>query len=432
MKRLGIMKETKNRWERRVPLNPDAVRQLVEKGYEVYVQPSDIRIYTNEEYEDVGATLQDDLSTCDLIVGVKEIPSEHILSEIPHLFFSHTIKGQSHNMPMLRDILRKNATLIDYERIVDEEGRRLVFFGQYAGYAGTIDTLWALGQRLKARKGIETPFLKLKRAYEYETVEDAVTHLREIGAEIEKKGLPKEIAPLNIFVLGYGHVAQGCMHILSALPVIEAEPDELATLAQGYRTNKVYVTVFKEKHLVERKDGEPFNLRNYYNHGGEYRSRMKYYLPYCSVYLNAIFWAPGYPVFLKNRDMEAMQGPDQKLIAIGDITCDIDGSVQATVKSTEPDNPVFIYNALTGEATDGLEGEGFADMAVDNLPCEFSKEASNYFTTALLPYIEAMLTNDYRKPIKDSILPEPIRRAVLVHHGKLEHDYKFMYQFIEE
>jgi alpha-aminoadipic semialdehyde synthase len=432
MKRLGIMKETKSIWERRVPLNPDAVRTLVEKGYEVFVQPSDIRIYTDAEYKAAGALIQDDLSTCDLIIGVKEIPVEHILPEVPHLFFSHTIKGQSHNMPMLRDILRKNATLIDYERIVDSDGRRLVFFGQYAGYAGTIETLWALGQRLKAWKGIDTPFLKLKRPYEYDSVADAVEHVREIGREIEDKGLPKEITPLNIFVLGYGNVAQGCMHILSALPTIEVEPDELAPLSQGYRSNKVYITVFKEKHLVERKDGDPFNLRNYFNHGGEYRSRMKYYLPYCSVYINAIFWAPGYPIFLKDINMVDMQGDDQKLIVIGDITCDIDGSVQATVKSTQPDNPVFIYNAITQDVTDGFAGEGFCDMAVDNLPCEFSKEASNYFTSALLPYMEAMLNNDYRKPIKDSILPEPIRQAVLVHHGKLEHDYKFMYQFIEE
>jgi len=430
MKTLGIRRETKNRWEARVPLNPAAVKELVDKGYAVRVQPSDIRIYRDEEYAAAGATITMDLNGCDLILGVKEVPENEIMPGVPHLFFSHVIKGQTYNMPLLQKVLDTHTTLLDYEKITDENNLRLVFFGKYAGNAGMVDTLWGLGRRLKAQKGLDTPFLKVKRAYEYHSVHDAVRHLAEIGEEIERDGLPEEICPLNIFLLGYGHVATGCREILSALPIMEIDPEFLQDGTRCRDSHKIYLSVFKEEHLVERKDGAKFVLQNYYKHGNEYRSRMEQYLPHCSVYVNAIYWAPGYPVFLKQSELARMQGPAQKLIIIGDITCDINGSVQATLKATEPDKPIYIYNALTGEMTDGLEGEGYADCAVDNLPCEFSREASDYFTSTLSPFIEAMLHADYEKGIHQAGLPEEIERACIAHHGKLEPAFKYLYEYL--
>ncbi|MCD4651425.1 MAG: hypothetical protein K8S56_06530, partial [Candidatus Cloacimonetes bacterium] len=204
MKLLGIRKETKNKWEARVPLNPEAVRELVERGVRVKVQPSAIRVYKDEEYVKAGAEICEDLSDCSFILGVKEIPIDDILPGIPQLFFSHVIKGQDYNMHLLQKILDSEATLLDYEKITDVEDRRLVFFGRYAGNAGMVETLWGLGQRLKEKYGVETPFLRMKQAYQYNSVPDAVEHLKSIGKEIKQNGLGKSIHPLVFFVMGYG------------------------------------------------------------------------------------------------------------------------------------------------------------------------------------------------------------------------------------
>ncbi len=431
MKTLGIVKETKNKWERRVPLNPSAVKELIQKGFEVIVQPSRTRIYKNEEYRSVGAKLSEDLSRCNFIIGVKEILIDAIIPEKPYLFFSHVIKGQDYNMPLLQKILDEKVTLLDYEKIIDAKNQRLIFFGKFAGNAGMVDTLHGLGQRLKQHHGLDTPFLKIKQSYKYDSVQDAIEQLKIIGKEIEENGLPKEITPLNIFLLGYGHVATGCQEILAALPIVEIDPDKLAEHSQNYNNNKIYLSVFKEKHLVKRKDGNQFNLQDYYNNNSEYKSRMMQYLSFCSVYMNAIYWNPECPVFLPNSVLEKMQGQNPKLMIIGDISCDINGSVQATVKYATPDDPVFIFNAKTGEVTDGFMGEGFADMAVDNLPCEFSKEASDYFSDVLMPFMKKMLMNDYSKDIENSNLPEEIKKACIVHHGKLQLEYKYLEEFLK-
>jgi len=325
MRTLGIIKETKNIWERRVPLNPQAVNELVKKGFEVIIQPSENRIYTNEEYTNAGAKICDDLAKCDFIIGVKEIPIDALIPGKPHLFFSHTIKGQDYNMLLLQKILDKKITLLDYEKIEDEKNRRLVFFGKFAGNAGMVDTLHGLGQRLKEHYNLETPFLKIKNSYKYDSVNDTIEHLKKLGKEIEEQGLPKEITPLNIFLLGYGHVSQGSQEILAALPIEKIEPDELVEKSENYKENKIYLSVFKEEHLVERKDGREFSLQDYFENNSAYKSRLERYLPYCSVYMNGIYWTPECPVFLPNSYLKKIQDEDPKLLIIGDITCDIEG-----------------------------------------------------------------------------------------------------------
>ncbi|NQT65202.1 MAG: hypothetical protein HQ554_03375 [FCB group bacterium] len=431
MKTLGIIKETKNKWERRVPLNPQAVQELIQKDFEVIIQPSEIRIYKDEEYRLVGAKLSSDLSKCDFIIGVKEIPIDDLIPNKPHLFFSHTIKGQDYNMTLLQKILDDKITLLDYEKIEDNENRRLVFFGKFAGYAGMVDTLHGLGQRLKQQFNIETPFLKVKHSYQYESVTDAIDQISVIGKEIEKDGLPAEITPLNIFLLGYGHVAQGCQEILTALPIVEISPDQLEEQSRNYSNNKIYLSIFKEEYLVERKDGGDFSLHDYFENNSAYKSQLEPYLQYCSIYMNAIYWTPDCPVFLPNSYLKKIQDVNPKLLIIGDITCDIEGSVQATIKSTWPDNPVFVYNTKTGKETDGYGGEGFAVMAVDNLPCEFPKEASDTFSKSLMPFMEQMLLNDYSKSIADSSLPNEIKSACITHQGKLKKDFQYLEAFIK-
>jgi len=430
MKRLGIMKETKNCWERRVPMNPQSVKKLVNDGYQVVIQPSKIRIYRDEEYRDAGAELHDDLSNCDIIVGVKEIPIESLIPGKPHLFFSHTIKGQDYNMPLLQYFLDSKSTLLDYEKIIDEKSKRLVFFGKFAGNAGMVDALWAAGQRYLQEYGIETPFLKVKQSYQYESLKQCLAELKEIGEEIKRDGLPAEICPFNICLLGYGNVSIGCQEILAAFPIHQVEPPALAGLEINHRTDEMYLSIFKEEHLVERKDGTGFELSDYFVNGDQYKSKMEQYLPYCTMYMSGIYWASGYPVFLKNSELGKLQSEQPKLVMIGDITCDIEGSIEATRKVTMPDNPVFIYNPTTDELTDRFKGEGFAVCAIDNLPCEFPREASDFFNSVLEPFVPAMLDNDYDSSIADSTLPEEIKPACIAHQGKLEDNYKYLEEFL--
>ena len=182
---IGIRRADKNKWEKRTPLIPEDIKYLKEKyGIQSLVQPSKIRAYTNDQYSAAGADVVEDIQSSNTIFAVKEIPLHFYRKEKTYIFFSHTIKGQSYNMPLLRKMMQLKCNLIDYERIVDESNRRLIFFGKYAGIAGMVETLHALGQKLKL-KGYKTPLEKIKQAYQYDSIEEATRVLKEIGDEIK-------------------------------------------------------------------------------------------------------------------------------------------------------------------------------------------------------------------------------------------------------
>ena len=195
---IGIRREDKNRWERRVPLIPEHVKEFKEKhGIETIIQPSQIRVYSEDEYTKAGAVVQEDLSNCPTVFAVKEIPIDFFEYGKTYIFFSHTIKGQKYNMPMLKKMMDLKCNLIDYEKIVDERGYRLVFFGRFAGLAGMIDTLWAFGRRLNS-KNIDTPFNEIKQTVHYKSLNEIKEHLEKIGKKIQQNGLPESLTPLVI------------------------------------------------------------------------------------------------------------------------------------------------------------------------------------------------------------------------------------------
>ncbi len=188
-KRIGIRREDRSPWERRVPLIPEHVKELSEKhGIKFWVQSSKIRIFSDEDYLHVDAKVEDSLSHCPIIFAVKEIPVHLIEHGKVYIFFSHTTKGQKHNMPMLKKMIDEKCTLIDYEKILDEKGQRLVFFGTQAGQAGMVDSLWAYGQKLKI-EGIETQFSMLRQSYEYLSLKEAKEKIKKIGKSINDEGL---------------------------------------------------------------------------------------------------------------------------------------------------------------------------------------------------------------------------------------------------
>ena len=432
---LGIRREDKNPWERRVPLIPVHARELLRKfPLDIKIQPSPIRVFSDEDYRREGVIVSEDLSSCSIVLAVKEIPEDFFREERVYVFFSHTIKGQPHNMPMLKRIMERRSSLIDYEKIVDDKGRRLVFFGRQAGLAGMIDTLWALGRRLSL-EGIKNPFSEIRQTIEYASLVEAKEAVQKVGWEIHNQGLAPSLVPLVIAFLGYGHVSKGAQEIFDLLPFEEVAPDRVKDLFKKshYSDKKVYKTVFKEEHLVVPKPGRPaFDLQDYYHNPQNYRPVFERLLACFAVVVNAIYWAPQYPRFITKKALrrlwEGARPP--RLRVVGDITCDIDGSLECTVKSTEPDRPVFTYDVDKDEAVDGFTGRGPAVMAVDNLPAEISLESSVFFSQTLAPFIPGLAGADFKTEFARCGLPPELRRATVLYRGELTPDFSYMREFI--
>ncbi|HDL86659.1 MAG TPA: hypothetical protein ENH11_10125, partial [Candidatus Acetothermia bacterium] len=384
-------------------------------------------------YERVGVKVVDDLASCPVILGIKEVPIPVLEPEKTYIFFSHTIKGQPYNMPMLQKMLDLSCTLIDYEKITDENGRRLIFFGNFAGLAGMIDTLWTLSRRLEAQ-GIDNPFTQVKRAFDYPDLQAAKDELKELGERIAADGLPEEITPLVIGFAGYGNVSRGAQEILGLLPVEEISPQDLPTLSASHprASNTIFKVVFKEQDMAEPLDSShPFELQEYYAHPERFRGIFNRHLPYLDVLMNCIYWEPRYPRLLSKEQARELYGGEQpRLKVIGDITCDIEGAIECTVKATEPDNPVFVYDPATERAIDGVEGNGPVIMSVEILPTELPRESSTYFSGVLKKYVPAITSADYAASFADLDLPPEIKRAVIVHRGKLTPDYRYIGQYL--
>ena len=359
--KVGIRREDKNKWESRVPLIPEDIERLIQaRDIDVLIQPSSIRAYTDQEYEEAGALVQEDLSECDLILAVKEIPIDFFQPKKTYMFFSHTIKGQDYNIPIIKKMMRLKDNLIDYETITNEEGRRLIFFGRFAGLAGMMDTFWALNKRLRY-ESINSPLEQLKPTLEYESLAKAKQHYREVGEVLKSKGLPGTITPLVVGISGYGNVSHGAQEMIDLLPHEDIKAAELEDFVESgnYANNKIYKVVFKEEDMVQRLNGNSFKLADYYQHPENYTSKFKQYLPYLTVLVNAIYWDDRYPrLITKEHTQELYASPDTKLKVIGDISCDIEGAIESTVKITNPGNPVFVYDTQKETAVDGVHGKG--------------------------------------------------------------------------
>ncbi len=429
---IGIRREDKSIWERRVPLIPEHVRELKERGVDVVVQPSDIRVIVEDEYVAAGATIEEDLSKCPTVIAVKEMPATFFFENGTYVFFSHTIKGQSYNMAMLKRMMELGCQLIDYERVVDDKNRRLIFFGWHAGVAGMIESLVALGQRLK-KDGFKNPLTALKQPHEYGSIREIKTALEVIGHWIESGGLPEEVLPLTVGFAGYGNVAMGAQEMLDVLPTKEVSPADLSSITSdtpGAR-NTIFKVVFKEEDMVVPKnEGDSFELQDYYDHPEKYVGIFENYLPNLSVLVNCIYWDEKYPR-LVTKDYLKNRWNNGRLKVIGDISCDIDGSIEATAKATEPGDPCFVWDPATDSVTDGVEGNGPVIMAVDILPSELPRDASAYFSNVLKEFIPAIAEADFGVDFDDLELPAPIKKALILHRGKLTPDYEYISNFLD-
>lgn len=432
--KIGIRHEDKYLMERRVAIIPSHAKKLIdEQGLEILVEQSHKRIFTHQEFENAGAKIVNDVREAPVIFGVKEMPVEYFENDKTYIFFSHVIKGQSYNMPMLKKMMEKKVNLIEYEKVVDEMGRRLIFFGRFAGLAGMINSLWSLGQRLKVQ-GIETPFLQIKQSHHYDSLEEAKHVISKVGQEIIENGLPAELTPLTIGITGYGNVSNGAQEIAALLPIKEITPAELLALKGNNKMpdNVLYKVVFKEWDLSRPKDAKmEFELSHYYAHPEMYTSDFEQYIPYLTILMNCMYWNDRYPRIVTKDYLEKLYSDGQpKLTVIGDVTCDPDGSIECTHKGTEIEDPVFVYNPFSRKPNMGFEGEGILVMAVDILPSELSRESSIAFSNALSGYIKAIAAADYTKEFELLDLPNPIKKAMILHNGELTPDFKYIEQYL--
>ncbi len=432
--KVGIRYEDRFKLERRVAITPQLLKQLKEKeGLEFYVEKSEKRIFSDEEFAQAGAQIVDDVRPyAPVIFGVKEMPAGYFEENKTYIFFSHTIKGQSYNMPLLKEMVEKKVNLIDYEKITNENGQRLIFFGHFAGLAGMINSLWSLGLRLKAQ-GIETPFLKLQQSHKYSSLEEAKKVISQIGFEIAQKGLPAELTPLVIAFTGYGNVSKGAQEIAALLPIKEISPEELLSLKkQKNPENVLYKVVFQEKDLARRLDGSPFELQDYYQHPEKYEGTFEQYIPEITILMNCMYWDSRYPKLITKEYLKNKFDPaTHSLRVVGDVTCDPGGSIECTYDCTLIEDPVFVYNPKTGEVQKGFEGEGILVMAVDILPSELPRESSEAFSKALYKYIPAVVRADYSKPFEELDLPAPMKRALILHNGKFTPDFEYMEEYLK-
>ncbi len=433
--KIGVRREDINRWERRVPLIPSHARELAEKHrLDFRVQPSAIRVFTDADYRAAAIAVEEGLSPCRVVFALKEIPLDLIERDKVYVFFSHTTKGQSQNMPMLKRLMDLGCTLIDYEKMVDEKGRRVLYFGNYAGHAGMIDTLWALGRRLDA-EGVANPFSLLEPTHRYQNLVEAKEAVGKLAWKIVKDGLPRELGTVVFGFFGYGHVSQGAQEIFDILPVETVRPSDVPRLVESGAgvPGRLYKTVFHEEDMVRPRDpGRAFDLQDYYENPQTYRPVTEDYVPYLTVLVNGIYWTPKFPKYVSKPFLKDLyrSGARPRLKVIGDITCDINGSIESTVQPTDSEDPVYVYDPAADRPLMGFEGRGPAVLAVYNLPAELPLESSTYFSGKLKDHVPAIAAADYGGRFESCGLPDVLRRAVILYRGELAPDYAYLAKYL--
>jgi len=420
---LAIRRENVD-WERRAPFTPAQVGALKAQnpGLKVLIQPSNQRCFGIHEYEAVGAVESEDLSSADFIVGVKQVAIDQLLEGKTYMFFSHTIKGQKDNMPMLDAILDKKIRLIDYEKLQkDGHGHRTVAFGKWAGVAGAIDILSCLGMKLQALK-MDSPFFRIARPHNYSSIDECYRHLRaNIQPELEAFAR-KRNHPFTFVCTGNGNVSQGAQEVLNQLGIEWVAPRDLKAVKESgrYDKTKIYGTVVDLKdHLSHERHGR-FNIQDFLERPDKYKSNFRDEIaPYANVIINGILWMPGHPRLLSNEDLPALK----HLYAVADITADPDGSLEFMQECTSLDDPYRFFDTEKQESRYGFTGNGFNYSSVDNLPTQVAPEASAFFGEHLSHLVPDLLkAADPEKTLQnlfaDGLNPE-VANAIITSEGGL-------------
>lgn len=437
---MAIRREDINVWERRAPIAPSHVTELIHKGVKVLVQPSTRRAYTMDEYERAGAVITEDLSPASLIIGVKAVPVDLLIPNKTYAFFSHTIKAQEANMPLLDAMLEKNIQLVDYEKMVDYKGQRVCAFGKFAGVGGMINILHGLGLRLLAL-GHHTPFMYMGATHNYKNSRAAKLAIYELGEDIRAGKLPAHFGPLSFVFTGSGNVSQGAQEMFQELPHIYVEPHELKKAIQCTDHRKVIGTVVSREDYLVPKAGGVFDAEEYDAHPDRYRSTFAETIaPYMNVLVNGTYWAPNVPRLLTCDDArnllktlkrssayDGCPSLPQRLLAICDISADCDGSLAFMTECTTIEYPFHLYNIKSGTSQIGMAGDGVLICSIDNLPAQLPREATDYFGKLLVPWLQEMVDSDAKSPFeKQNHFTDTVKNAIITSNGQLTPNYKYI------
>lgn len=438
---LGIRREDASIWERRAPLAPAHVRKLVRRGVKVLVQPSNRRAYPLQAYVNAGAIIQEDISEAEVIIGVKQVPVDSLLPNKTYCFFSHTIKAQEDNMPLLDAILERNIRLVDYEKMVSDN-QRVVAFGRYAGLAGFINILHGLGLRLLAL-GHHTPFMHIGPAHNYRNSGMAAQAVRDCGYEIALGMMPKSIGPLTFVFTGSGNVSQGAQEMFQELPYEYVEPKDLPQVAHFGTTNKVYASVVRrDDHLARKSDGG-FDPDEYERNPELYYSSFATNIaPFASVIINGIYWAVNSPRLITIPDAKRLlKSPEtpwipssvgspalpHRLLAICDISADPGGSIEFMSDCTTIDTPFCLYDADNHRQIDNsFAGPGVLVCSIDNMPTQIPLEATDAFGNMLYPYMSDIIRSDATKSLEEESFGPVVSGAVIASNGKLTPNFEYI------
>jgi alpha-aminoadipic semialdehyde synthase len=423
---IGLRRESKNYWERRVGLVPDHVASLVQMGIRVIVQPSMTRCFTDTEFLRAGGEINEDLSEAQLIIGIKEVPIHELLPNRTYMFFSHTLKGQSYNMPLLDALLSKNIRHIDHECIKNAQGR-LVAFGTFAGNAGVIDFIQGLGKYLLMR-GLANPFLYERFSYMYYSLEEAFENIRKIGKIIESQGIPSVLRPMVWGITGTGRCAEGALAALVNLPHKIISPDQLETLEESEESREViYIVQFGTKDMYCRVNDGGFDRDEYRKQPELYRSVFKEkFSDKLAVIVNCIYYEEKYPKILTVNDLQQGTG---KLLGVCDISCDYLGSVEICRKFTTPEDPFFLYNPSDNRIYTLVQENAKNSIlyhSMDFLPSELPRDASNHFSNKLFDYVVELAADDANTPFEDLQLNPDIKNGIMTCHGKLTPNFEYI------
>lgn len=395
---IGIIREGKVPPDERVPLTPAQLKEIASTHPEltIKVQSSPVRRIKDEEYAAAGFAPVDSVADCDILVGVKEVPTDELISAKTYFFFSHTIKMQPYNKGLLQAIMQRGITLIDWECLTDAQGRRLIGFGRYAGIVGAYNGLRAFGQK--------TGRFDLKKAQE-------CVDQSEVSEELKKVDLPA----LKILLTGRGKVAKGAMEILDELGIQKVgKRDYLNTTFD----EPVYCQITFPDYF-KRKDGTEFNTQRFYDHPEEHRSDFMRFAEHTDMYIAGHYWDSRSPFLFTREDA---RDPRFNISLVADISCDIDGPVASTLRPSDIANPFYGYDPKT-ESETGFDAEGaITVMAVDNLPCELPRDASRDFGEMFIHGVLPSLLNGDKHGILD--------RASITKSGALNAPYSYLEDWV--
>jgi saccharopine dehydrogenase (NAD+, L-lysine-forming) len=398
--KIGILRETKDPPDRRVPLIPSQCRSLKAQfpWLQLVVQPSGIRCFTDQEYIQAGILLQEDLADCSILMGVKEVETGTLRDRKTYFFFSHTAKKQPYNRPLLQAAVRKRITLVDYEYLTDANRERVVAFGRWAGVVGAYNGLRALG----LRKGT----FDLQPAHRCHDLEELMLELRKV-----------KTGGTRFLVTGGGRVAGGALEVLRAAGVRELTPET-------YLASEISEPVFARLdpwHYTQREGGAPFDFAHFVSSPEDYRNNLVPYAERTDLLIACHFWDPRSPVMLTREDLAGGQVP---IRIIADISCDIDGPIASTLRASTIADPFYGYDPQSGKETIPFLDGSITVMAVDNLPGELPRDASADFGEALIRHVIPELLS--------SSGSEMIRRATIASGGGLTEEFSYLEDYLRE